>query len=345
MTSTVSDFIVRPYESADRTRLLDLMRQVWSRKVDVDKHVESRWWWQWDEPPIYLAESPGEGRLVGLCAFIPFTLLSSGRELSCAWLVDFFVLAECQGRGLGKRLTEAVQNRFDLTASFSQTDMAYRVFRKLGWSARAPMPLYVHPRPMRWMFARASGGLRVSVRPIDQARDVTADLDSLWTRVGDAYPLIAVRSAERLLRRYATQGDRAYSLLCGHREQACVGYMIVRVVHSRSGGAPAAHGLIVDYLVHPDDGAAFAALLSRASATLIDRGVKRIFCISTSPRCQRVLASRGFLSPGAPLIGRALLGNRKWLTYHAKIVSCLVDPAAWFLTMGDCDIDYAWHQE
>ena len=62
-------------------------------------------------------------------------------------------------------------------------------------------------------------------------------------------------------------------------------------------------------------------------------------------RIRRILALHGFLSPSAPLVGRLLRSNRKWLTYAATPDADAIDPAAWFLTMGDCDIDYAWHRD
>jgi GNAT superfamily N-acetyltransferase len=338
------DCVVRPYVSEDRPRLVELMRQVWPHKARVEARVDARWWWQWEAPPLYVVEDPASRALIGLCAYLPVSLRAGGRELPGAWFVDFYVRPESQGLGLGQRLTRVVQDRFAITASLSQSAMAYRVFQKLGWRARTRVALYVNPFPVRWMFPKPTKGLRVSTQAMDPALPA-GDLDALWARVRDTYGLIALRTGAAVLTRYASHGARQYVLLCCYREAACVGYMIVRVVPPGSTKPGAPQGLIVDYLVHPDDAQAFGALLSEAASILIDRGVRRIYCLSTAPRCQHLLGSRGFLSPATPLMGRALRGNWKWLTYNAKPAQPVADPASWFLTMGDCDLDYAWFQD
>jgi len=342
MTPTDHDLIVRPYATGDDVRLLALLREVWSHKRDIEKHVQDRWWWQWDEPPLLVVEDPVHGIFAGLCAYIPFVLRTAGIELPAAWFVDFYVRPGYQGKGFGKRLTQAVQNRHAVTASLSQTLMAYRVFQKLGWSDRSPVTLYMHPLPRRWMFRPASPQHRIVTAAIDRSLPVWLDVDALWMRVRDTFPAIAVRTSASLLARYTTQGDRRYVLLGAYRGQALVGYMIVRVIEALSNGTRPTDGLIVDYLVHPHDTDAFATLLSHAASMLVDRGVNRIYAISTLPACQRVLRTCGFLSPSTPLLGRWIKGNTKWLTYTAKTESPSPVAAAWHLTLGDCDLDYAW---
>jgi GNAT superfamily N-acetyltransferase len=342
MTPTEHDLIVRPYASQDDVRLMALLREVWSHKRDIENDVHDRWWWQWDEPPLYVVEDPAQGTLAGLCAYIPFALRTNGMELPSAWFVDFYVRPDYQGKGLGTRLTQAVQNRHAVTASLSQTAMAYRVFQKLDWSDRSPVTLYVHPLPRRWMFGSASSQHRIVTAAIDGALPVWPDIDALWVRVRDAFPAIAVRASASLLARYATRGDRQYVLVGAYRGQALVGYMIVRVVDALSNDARPPQGLIVDYLVHPDDTAAFGALLSEAASTLVARGVNRIYAISTLSACQRVLRARGFLSPSTPLLGRWLESNTKWLTFIAKPGVLPPLPGDWHVTLGDCDLDFAW---
>lgn len=344
MASAADDFRVRPYDGADKGAVLELLRQVWAHKRHLAADFQDRWWWQWAQPPLYVVEGP-QRALAGLCAYIPFTLRARGREFSSAWFVDFYVLQECQGRGLGRRLTQAVQERFAITASLSQTAMAWRVFQKMGWHERTRVTLYMNPFPAPWTFRRPPPAVRISTHPIAAGLPVAADLDRLWARVRDRYQVIACRDSASILRRYTSQGDRRYVLLCGHQGEQCAGYMIVRAVRSVVANSRRAEGLVVDYLVHPEDRRTFAALLGQAVSVLRDEGAGRMYCISSSPRCQRALAAHGFLSPAAPLVGRLLRGNTKWLTYYSRADAGPIDPAAWFLTIGDCDIDYAWHRE
>jgi GNAT superfamily N-acetyltransferase len=328
--SPLSDeIVIRPYASEDKARLLAFIRQVWSFKPDVEIQFDNRWWWSVNFPPLLVADDPAANAIVGLCAFMPFTLQARAQEIPSAWFVDFYVLPQYQGKGLGRRLTERVQESFRLTASLSQTAMAYRVFARMGWSARAVVQVYMHPLPMRWMFPTTRGTLRLS--NTGPSRD---DLNRFWERVRQGYELIATREADELLKRYAPGDPRKYMWLTCHRGNECAGYVILRKVRS--------HGLFVDFLVEKGDREAFAALVSDGVRTLMREGVDRIYCLSTDSEWQRLLKSRGFLSSTTPLLGRRLGSQDKYLTYRTESASLTIDPSAWYLTLGDCDLDLAW---
>ena len=323
------EFVVRPYAAADRGRLLDLLRHVWPNRRPLEPHVDRRWWWQFAEPPILLAEQAPTAALAGLCAYLPFRLRTRGREVDAAWFVDFFVQPNHQGRGIGRRLTQAVHARFALTASLSQTAMAWRVFQKLGWRERAAVQVSMHPWPKPWMFPRR-GGFDVSGHAVDAQLPVAAEIDALWADVASSYPAIACRSSQDLIRRYASHGGRAYDLICARRGSKCVGYMVVR-----------APGLIVDALARPDDSAAFAAMLAEAARRLLELGAVRLHCLVTPLRWRQVLARRGFLAADTPLVGARLRSQTKWLTCFSAEAG-VPEPGDWFVTLGDCDLELAW---
>ncbi len=323
------EFVVRPYAAGDRGPLLDLLRRVWPHRQPLEAHVDRRWWWQSSQPPILLAEHSGTRALAGLCAYMPFRLRTSGRERDAAWFVDFYVLPDMQGRGLGRRLTEAVQSRFAVTASLSQTAMAWRVFQKLGWRERAAVEMSMHPWPKSWLFRR-HGGYELSRYPVDAKLPVKADLDALWASLSAVYPAIASRSSDDIVRRYSSHGGRAYDIITARRGGHCAGYMVVR-----------SPGLIVDALAAPDDASAFGAMLSESARHLIDLGATRLYCLATPAAWRRVLGRHGFLTAATPILGTRLKSQTKWLTLFATDAA-VADPAAWFVTLGDCDLDLAW---
>lgn len=327
------EVVIRPYAPGDKSRLLTFIRHVWSSKADVDTQFQNRWWWNATAPPLLVADDPATNAIVGMCAFMPFTLRAGEQNVSSAWFVDFYVLPQYQGKGLGRRLTEGVQAAYSLTASLSQTAMAYRVFARMGWSARTLVKVYMHPFPIRWLFPAGAGRLRVS-SSADGVLPGPHDLERLWERVKHGYDVIADRNAAGLLERYAGDGTRKYTWLTCHRGDDCAGYLIVRRVRS--------HGLIVDFLVASGDREAFGALLSEGVGTLMRERVQRIYCLSTYPEWERVLRSRGFLSSETPLVGRRLGSQNKYLTYRAESPAFSIDAAAWYLTLGDCDLDLAW---
>jgi len=337
------EFVVRPYAVADRARVLELLRQVWPNRRPLEPHVDRRWWWQFPEPPLFVLEDRRTGALAGLCAWMPFALRCSGRERTAAWFVDFYVLPNHQGKGSGPRLTQAVQERFSLTASLSQTAMAWRVFQKLGWRERTRVPLAMHPWPKRWMFP-ARAGHTVTRGPVLPGLPMERAVDALWARVASAYPAIATRTSGHLLTRYADHGGRRYEIACGYRGAECVGYAITRLVDGRDARSASGRttGLIVDVLTHPQDADAFAALLSESCRRLIDQGATRLYCLITPAPFRRVLARHGFLSPETPLLGRRLHSQDKWLTWFAADGAGVPGPVDWYVTLGDCDLDVAW---
>jgi GNAT superfamily N-acetyltransferase len=323
------EIVVRPYTPEDKSRLLAFIREVWSFKPDVDTQFDNRWWWNLDPPPLLVADDRATNAIVGMCAFMPFTLLARGTDIPSTWFVDFYVLPQYQGKGLGRRLTEQVQDRFPLTASLSQTAMAYRVFARMGWSARKLVRVHMHPLPMNWMFPENRGTLRVS-----KNEPALESLNRLWERARHGYEFIATRTADELLQRYAPHGGRNYNWLMCHRGDDCAGYVVVR--RGRS------HGLLVDFLVEKGDDEALGALLSTGVRTLIGEGAGRVYCLATDPDCERLLKSRGFMSSTTPLLGRRLNSQNKYLTYRTQSNSPAIDPAKWYLTLGDCDLDLAW---
>src|SRR4051812_33447428 len=115
MSDKRSEFTIRPYDDADKAAFLELVKRVWSFNKDPEARFHQRWWWQRAKPPLFLLEDGS--RLIGFCGHIPFSLRAGGREVPSAWFVDFFVLPEYQGKGLGKRLTKMVQDRGAVTGA------------------------------------------------------------------------------------------------------------------------------------------------------------------------------------------------------------------------------------
>jgi len=282
---------------------------------------------------------------VGLCAYIPFDLWCWGKRIPCAWFVDFFVLSQYQGKGLGRRLTTIVQERFQLTASLSQSDIAFRVFRKAGWTDRSYARLCVHPFPRVLSCLARISDVYVRCLPADRASEVASDLDSLWETVRDRFGLLSVRDSVSIAKRFVSTPQREYTLLLAYRKQKLVGYMVVRMANPSSASKRPRVGLMVDYLADPKDGVAFRTLLGEASWLLVRLGAKRCYCLATHPCFQKVLARLGFLSAATPVLGRRLKSFDLGLTYFDSAESNGIDPRSWFLTMADCDIDSAWYQD
>jgi GNAT superfamily N-acetyltransferase len=345
-------FEIRAYQEGDKDKLRDLIMSVWpDRPAEA---FDNRWWWQFEKPPLYVIEEIDNGLIVGLCAYIDFDLFSNGSLTQGAWLVDFFVSDRCQGAGLGKRLTQAVMERHNIIASMSQTDAAWRAFQKLGWHDRQRASLFLNPLPlvpMAMPLARklASKAKNSEIRIIDILnRDSLSmyedDLEELWSSIRDRFDAITCRNADALWNRYAPKKNRTYRLSCSYRDGKLIGYMISRLCppNSLRSLKRLPIGLIVDYLVPPEEYLVFGSLIDEASRSLTELGAKCILCLSTVPEFQKRLISRGYLHSNTPFIGRKLAAMSVGFTCYSDGESKDVGNLKWFLTMGDCDMDRIW---
>jgi hypothetical protein len=223
--------------------------------------------------------------------------------------------------------------------------MAWRVFQRLGWHERVPVSLQMLPlAPFAYWIAATSipRDMRI-LRSGCPDNAVAPELDRLWLSVRDAYPAMAVRDSRALASRFAPTEHRRYVLLTCHRANECTGYMVVRSVAASEQPRRHGVGLIVDYLTAPGDLETLGALLAEGGRVLRANNVRRIYCLATPPAHRRALGRRTFLSPETPVLGRFLQAQTKWLTYFADRDCGLGDPAEWFLTLADCDLDYAWY--
>ena len=48
-----------------------------------------------------------------------------------------------------------------------------------------------------------------------------------------------------------------------------------------------------------------------------------------------------FLAADTPFLGSRLAGQTKWLTFFSTEAG-IPEPADWFVTLGDCDLELAW---
>jgi GNAT superfamily N-acetyltransferase len=333
---------VRPYVDDDKEFLRTFVRELWSdRPAEV---FDNRWWWRHSTSPLIVAADEQTNRIVGMCAYIPFRLRAGGTDQRAAWFVDFFVAPDQQGKGLGKLLTCEVLNQFPVTASLSQSDAAWAVFRKLQWHARSYAKLYLHVAPALWHGSakwRRGSKITVSSQLYTSALspDIAARIDDLWRSVRGLYDAIAVRDSTSLNDRYATFEQRRYRLLLAYRDDQLIGYMISRVLAKNSlQSFRRSFGLVVDYLILNEDPDVFRALLGNAAKASVAEGARGMMCMSTSNAIGRVLAGTGYLHSGTPLIGRKLGKlDVAFTSYGLERAS-----SNWFLTPGDCDLDLSW---
>ena len=195
-------------------------REFYQRMFPLQHEILSehwRWWYRVGEfDGIEPIAAVLDGAMVGQAGVQPVRLETGDGIRTAIWYIDFAVVPERQGMGLGKELTQAWMALCPLQIAFC-VERSMRVFRKFGWresfqTHRCAAPL----QPLRVLASRTSwlklpGALRQSA--------LLADVSSRWLRgrlegapVLSPEPLDPDRLASRMAAAEPASGD-AVSIL------------------------------------------------------------------------------------------------------------------------------------
>ena len=206
---------IGPYEPGDEKEILRLFRKVFR----IDRSRE-HWTWKFLDNPegthIYLAKRPS-GEVVCQFATVPLRMHCSGRSCVFGLVLDSMTDQDCR-QGLRRPgVFVDTGNRFvdryghadrEIVMYGLPSPEAFRVGRRLlGYT-------HLHDLHILSKDLRASGacertpGIRLEVR-----ERFSDDLDDLWDRCKDDFPLAAVRDSRYMSWRYTRRPDVAYYVI------------------------------------------------------------------------------------------------------------------------------------
>jgi hypothetical protein len=201
-----SDFEIRPFEPGDEVAI----NRGFNEAFRLDRPL-AEWAWKFPASPngrlIMVAEAGGE--VLAHYAAIPTRIRIDDRVWDAGQIVDVFsarkARAQFSRRGVWVQTVERFFDHFGrsgrcpLLFGFPSPRPLRLGVLQLGYDA---MP----PQPIVYLVRRPPVG-RVSKRRMlyraELARDWEPRLDDLWNRLGEYYPVAAVRDAEWALRRMA----------------------------------------------------------------------------------------------------------------------------------------------
>ena len=111
--------------------------------------------WKWWYRSNYLGYEPiiliSNNKVVGQAGLIPTKIQIEKEILPAIWFIDFAVLPEYQGLGLGKILTKEWMNICPNQITFCN-DHSLSIFKKFGWSANNYTKRLARPiNPIKWV--------------------------------------------------------------------------------------------------------------------------------------------------------------------------------------------------
>lgn len=135
---TITTRQAQPSDLPAVARLFDLYRQFYEQAADLPRAAEFIQQRLERQESVILVAQDAHGTLVGFCQLYPSFCSVEARPIFV--LYDLFVLPLARGRGVGRQLLLAAEERasadgmarMDLTAARSNTT-AQRLYESLGW--------------------------------------------------------------------------------------------------------------------------------------------------------------------------------------------------------------------
>ena len=317
---------IRKATYTDKPAIFEFLARAYAGRSEFK--FPERWEWAYehnpflagDAPPVWIAEAP-DRRVIGQSAALIEPLVVNGREHRVAWGVDFFVLPEYRGQGIGTRLQAENNAAHAIFMSLSMAAQAAAIKERLGL---APLPevhvfdRLVHHDPdsvadtlnqrLPWLPAAASKALAPPLarlltrrdRPAPVRTDPTIEIrrmsgftevfDRIWETVGSQYRALVRRDARYLNWKFRDQPHVRHETLTAYRQGDPVGYLILRRARPPERNA----GILVDLFTAPEDAAAAEALLAEGLRFFADSGVTFIRAAASVRLYRQLLKGMGF---------------------------------------------------
>lgn len=350
----VSEVQIKQFELADQDALLSFLRTAYPD--DPRKSEPAFWRWHYlenpftspDDIPLWLVRSGKQ--IVGQLATIPVDLKVGSGTTRAIWILDFVILPEYRGRGLGKRLVLAARESFPTMITLGINEQSTAVFRSLKWVSLGAVHRYhrlLYPgdafgevarleplrrlinlcyAPFRPRYARASdtrGGVLREVTTFD------ASFADLWQRACTQWPCAVVRSPRYLEWQFARQPGKKFDVLGLYEHDQLLGYVVLFFRKAERHKVPpkaAISDLGYDASGSPQ---VIDELLKAALHLALERRAGSLVTDVLDPRVEAGLQRLGFWRiKTAPQFMASTIEHQ----------DLIYDESKWFLTRGDSDV-------
>lgn len=349
-----SDVQIKQFELADQDALLSFLRVAYA---DEPRKSEPAFWrWHYlenpftspDDIPLWVVRSGKQ--IVGQLATIPVVLKVGSDKTRAIWILDFVILPEYRGRGLGKRLVLAARESFPTMITLGINEQSKAVFRSLKWIALGGVHRYhrlLYPgnafgeiskfEPSRRLVNLCYAPFRprytrTSNRPGGLMREVTtfdASFDDLWQRASAQWPCAVVRSPRYLEWQFMRQPGKKFEVLGLYEHDQLVGYVVL--FFRQDGRSKVSPKVAISDICYDASGSpqVIDDLLKAALRLALERRAGSLVADVLDPLIESRLQHLGFWRIKAAPQFMASASEHQDLIYNES---------NWFLTRGDSDV-------
>jgi hypothetical protein len=328
--------------------------------------IAPRWKWMFLDSAARLDTQPmvwlyrGRDGIAGHQGAIAVRLKALDHELITGWFVETMVSEAYRGKAVGPMVVKKALEDLPFNLSLGQTDWMRKLQFALGWEQVAGLGTYVYLLdPAAILRDKLSNGVlrsgaglllataqrmkrilghrRIGFVPeVRRLEDFGAEHDALWQRVKPQYRCAVVRDASYLNWKYVEQPGQDFTRL-EIRRQGEVVAVAVLMMREPDESYAYARGFVVDLVLSLEDRAVIRATLEaiRAEFQRLEAAMV-VFDLISVPLVKEI-QTFGFVAR-AP--SRYLLIAEGEAA--PEVAQTVRDPACWFVTRGDSDIDRPW---
>jgi hypothetical protein len=329
------------------TRQVDRGRDTWLFEQNPSRSGDARDMWVCHR----------EGAIVGQQAEIPFDLRVGPHERRAAWGIDLMVEEAWRLRGVGPALVATQLEHRSIVAGLNMSDQGFTLYERAGFTDLGIIPVYLRALDvrrasrlsgvpdgarrvapvagpaLRALDAAASAAMRLAGVRLEAVDRFDERVDDVWNAALPDYPVLAHRDHTAVSWSIDQRPDRDrmrryYLTRRGH----ALGYAVLRP----AGTDAEPTVVVVDYLA---PARWVAPLLVATAAASRREGAIAMSVKTRNAPADRSLRAAGFVRRvhGADSPIRFMVH----CTDDADVCTRLRDPAQWFVTSADCDLEYA----
>ena len=320
------------------------------------------WRWMFVESAVRLGVAPlvwmyrRNSRVVAHQGAIPVRLKFGTRSLVTGWFVETMAANEVRGSAIGPMLVRKSLEELPCDLSLGQTEQMRELQFALGWHLVRTLPVFMlvvkHGFDLRnklppLVAEAAAGFLALADRcafewqrwrsrgswSIARVERFGHEHDVLWQQMAEEVTCGVVRDAAYLTWKYQQRPTAAFTCLELRREGEVAGIAVL-MIREPDAVYRYRRGLIVDLVVRPSDESASRRLLVESVMELRRMGAVSVVCFLAHLRLERCFQQFGFRSRQAQHQFLVATGG-----LDEPDSQLILDPGAWYLTMGDSDLD------